>query len=184
MSDANQNFIQHLVKVMGLDLLESQRKGRHRLAQAELKRSLGFGSGYYKVAKYVDPFVPASELADDARCRALYLVAGLLALSPKREPISLATAMGRLALELKSNNSIENRFVALIERDGESLDDPLRQVITLLKAKDLGFDYVSLLTDLTIWLNQHPYRLGELDRLRRRWATDFYRIAATADSND
>lgn len=178
MSDANQNFIQHLVKVMGLDLAESQRKGQHRLAQAELKRSLGFGPGYYKVAKYVDPFVSASELADDGRCRALYLVAGLLALAPKRESISLATAMGRLALALKPSNAIENRFAALIERDGESLDDPLRQMITLLKAHDLGFDYVSLLTDLTTWLDQHPHRLDGLDRLRRRWASDFYRAAA------
>ncbi|MFM5382240.1 MULTISPECIES: type I-E CRISPR-associated protein Cse2/CasB [Aeromonas] len=183
MSNANQNFIKHLTKMMGLDLPENQRQGHHKIAQAELKRSLGFGPGYYKVAKYVDPFVLANELAEDARCRALYLVAGLLALSPKLESISLATAMGRLALKLKPSNSIENRFVALIERNGESIDDPLRQVITLLKAHDFGFDYVLLLNDLTTWLNQSPKSVDQLDRLRRRWASDFYR-AATPTSND
>lgn len=183
MSNANQNFIKHLTEVMGLGLPDNQRQGHHKVAQAELKRSLGFGPSYYKVAKYVDPFVPANELAEDARYRSLYLVAGLLALSPKLESISLAAAMGQLALKLKPSNSIENRFLALLERNGENVDDPLRQVITLLKAHDFGFDYVLLLNDLTTWLNPSPNSVEQLDRLRHRWASDFYR-AATPTAND
>ena len=54
--------------------------------------------------------------------------------------------------------------------------------VTLLRSHELAIDYQRLLWDLADWLN--PTRPEALDKLRRRWASDFYRVAATADSND
>ena len=45
----------------------------------------------------------------------------------------------------------------------------------LLVADEIPFDYVRLLTDLSVWLD--PRKLDRLDAVRQRWAQDFYRAS-------
>lgn len=164
MSDHAQSFITHLI---GL-------KDRDRGALAHLKRSLGFAPGAYPGAyPYVERFVGAEKHADDPRRRALYLTAGLFALhSEHRVGMSFATALGRVGRSRESG-SIEQRFIALLGAEPESLPTLLRQSVSLLAAEGQGCDYVSLLDDLTRWLD--PFRSEARDQLRQCWARDFYR---------
>ncbi len=49
----------------------------------------------------------------------------------------------------------------------------LRQAVTLLSTDGRALDYVALLDDLALW--HKPWALEAQDRLRQRWARDFYR---------
>ena len=155
----------------------------NRGALAELRRSLTFAPGCTpRVFPYVEPFIAADEHPESARRQAHYLIAGLFALHPQHCEMTFAKAMGALYCKQEQSPSIEGRFIALLECDGESLAEPLRHCVTLLRSHGMAINYQRLLLDLTDWLN--PIYPERLDQLRRRWATDFYRVAANTDSND
>lgn len=164
MSEHAQSFITYLI---GL-------KDGDRGAFAHLKRSLGFDPGSYPRAyPYVERFVGADRHVNDPRRLAMYLVAGLYALHPMHhEGVSFAGAWGRIG-RARDSTSIEQRFIALLGAEPESLPTLLRQAVSLLAADGVGFDYASLLDDLTRWLD--PFKPEARDQLRQRWARDFYR---------
>lgn len=164
MSEHAQSFIAYL----------SGLKERDRGALAQLKRSLGFAPGAYPPAyPYVERFVGPERHADDPWRKALYLAAGLFAFQPKQqEGVSFATAFGKLG-RIRESTSIEQRFIALLGAEPESLPHFLRQAVSLLAADDSGLDFARLLDDLARWLRPHDFE-GR-DRLRQQWARDFYR---------
>ncbi len=164
MSDHALSFITHLIALKDSD----------RGALAHLKRSLGFDPGAYPRAyPYVERFVGAEKHAEDPYRRAMYLTAGLFAMHPEhREKLSFATALGRVG-HARESGSFENRFIALLGAEPDGLPTLLRQCVSLLAADGQGCDYVSLLDDLARWLD--PWNLEGRDRLRQRWARDFYR---------
>ncbi|EME5358153.1 type I-E CRISPR-associated protein Cse2/CasB [Pseudomonas aeruginosa] len=170
MSAAEHPFIGHL-----------QRLQNDRGALAVLRRSLGFAPGAYVPAyPYVERFVGAERHAHDAWRLALYLTAGLFASHPEQGPASLATRFGEL-MKARDSASIERRFIALLSADAENLSVYLRQVVSLLAAGKLAFDYGALLNDLAHWLDPYlPVARG--DAIRQRWARDFY--AALANTTD
>lgn len=175
MSEHAQSFIAYL----------SGLKERDRGALAQLKRSLGFDPGAYPPAyPYVERFVGSERHADDPWRKALYLAAGLFAFHPKQqEGVTFAAAFGEVARgrdkkEKRSSDvkrgCIEQRFVALLGAEPESLPTMLRQGVSLLAADGYACDFVRLLDDLARWIN--PYAIEERDDLRQRWARDFYRV--------
>lgn len=177
MSEHAESFIAHL---RGL-------AERDRGALAHLRRSLGFSPGAYPHAyPYVERFVSADKHANDPWRKALYLTAGLFAFHPEhRKGKSLATALGQVA-RARASDSIEQRFIALISAEVETIPHMLRQAVSLLSADDLPCDFSHLLDDLGIWLRPHDPE-GR-DRLRQRWARDFYRaydaVQDPADGSD
>lgn len=163
MSEHAQRFIEHLCAL----------RARDTGALAALRHSLTFEPGTYPRAfPYVERFVGADWSANDARRLARYAVAGLFALHPEQQNRSFAAAFGEL-LRKRESQSIEQRFIALLEADADNILDYLRQAISLLAAEDLGLDYARLMDDLAIWMSPNADR----DRLRQRWAREFYRTA-------
>lgn len=154
---------------------------RDRGAVAKLRRSLAFAPGAYPGAyPWVERFVGTDRHANDPWRRALYLVAGLFALHPaQRADTSFATAFGRVARNRESA-SIEQRFVTLLSADTDEIAQRLRQAVTLLAADGSGCDYAALLEDLSRWMD--PFAPEARDRIRQRWARDFYRIQAAPAS--
>lgn len=165
MSEYAQSFITHL---LGL-------AQRDRGALAALRRSLGFDPGAYPPAyPYVEHFAGSERYADDPWRQALYLTAGLFAFHPQhQEGVNFATELGRLA-KARESASIEQRFVALLGAEPDSLPHMLRQAVSLLAADGYAFDFARLLDDLGRWLS--PYAFEARDNLRQRWARDFYRV--------
>ena len=163
MSEHAERFIKHL----------SALRERDTGAMAALRHSLAFEPGTYPRAfPYVERFVGADRSANDARRLALYAVAGLFARHPEQQNRSFAAAFGEL-LRKRESQSIEQRFIALLEADADNILDYLRQAISLLAAEDIGLDYARLLDDLVFWMNPNADR----DRLRQRWAREFYHAA-------
>lgn len=167
MSEHAQSFIAHLATL----------KEHDRAAFAHLKRSLGFEPGAYPRAyPYVERFVGAHKRAEDPWRKALYLTAGLYAFHPQHSPeTSLAAAFGRLARQ-RGSASLEQRFIALLGTEPESLPPLLRQIVSLLAADKLGCNYARLLDDLTRWFDAFDTSdERKRDRVRQNWARDFYR---------
>lgn len=169
----DQPFIDHL----------QQLAKSNRGALAELRRSLTFAPGTVpRIFPYVEPFIASDEHPDSARRLAHYLVAGLYALHPQQQGVTLAKAMGALYRKQKLSPSTEGRFITLLESNAGTLAEPLRHCVTLLRTHNLAINYRTLLSDLTIWLN--PTSPDPLDILRRRWASDFYSAAVATNSNN
>lgn len=164
MSEHAQSFITHLIAL----------KERERGAFAHLKRSLGFEPGAYPPAfPFVERFVREDKHADDPHRKALYLAAGLFAFHPMHQSGStFAAALGRVA-RLRESESIEQRFIALLGAEAESLPTMLRQSVSLLAADGIGCDYADLIDDLARWFDR--WKPEGLDRIRQDWARDFYR---------
>ncbi|RZS52990.1 type I-E CRISPR-associated protein Cse2/CasB [Sphaerotilus mobilis] len=163
MSDLAERFVAHLGHLAERD----------RGALAVLRRSLTFAPGTHPASyPHVERFVPDGHERDALR-QALYLVAGLYASHPRHQAgTTLARSFG-LLMQHRDSPSIEKRFIALLSSDADGLPELLRQVVSLLSADGRSLDYVALLNDLIFWLR--PWALESRDRLRQRWARDFYR---------
>jgi CRISPR system Cascade subunit CasB len=174
MNNREDRFIQYLIDL-------GKKKDRGPLAA--LRHSLAFEPGQYlKALPLVEPFVAKEWHAQDSRRLALYAVAGLYAKHPKHQQgKAVSAAFGEFQKDRRNegrSNSLERRFIALLEADDSAVLDHLRQVIALLASADMGLDYRQLLHDLNIWLNaQSP----NLDKIKQRWARDFYIANLSSD---
>lgn len=163
--DADTAFVQHL-----------QRLEKDRGAMAALRHSLSFApGGYPKAYPYVEPFVAGDAHAQDVRRLARYALAGLYALHPACHARSLATALGEVVRDRK-RPSLELRFIALLEADADGVMNHLRQVVQLLAAEGKAYDPAGLLHDLRVAMDERASPEAR-DRLKRRWARDFYRAS-------
>ncbi len=164
MTESASTFIRYLTDL----------KNRDRGAFAHLRRSLGFEPGAYPPSyPYVERFVGTDKRADDPWRKALYLTAGLFAYhSMNSDSTSLAAALGKVG-RARGSASVELRFIALLGCEPENLRQLLRQAVSLLAADGVSCDYTGLLNDLAPWFK--PWNFEGRDRLRQRWARDFYR---------
>jgi CRISPR system Cascade subunit CasB len=169
----SESFIHHLQAL----------KERDKGALAKLRHSLAFEPGTYsKAFSHVERFVGDAVHERDARRLALYAVAGLFARHPEHvENKSFAAAFGEL-MRRRESGSIEQRFIALLDADAENIVDYLRQAVSLLAAESIGCDYARLLDDLSSWMS--PIKNERRDRLRQRWARDFYHAIQPAQTTE
>lgn len=147
-----------------------------RAALATFRRALGKGpdedAGPYR---FVGRWLPRDAPWQD---QWYYLVAGLFALhqetwiEAEERPASRRRNLGASLRWLVSQSEsggegVEKRFVALLNAHSDDLPHHLRQVVGLLKAKDVPIDWAWLLDDLLNW----ERRGGEV---RRQWARAFW----------
>jgi len=102
------------------------------------------------------------------------LVAGLFSRSKKTASQSFATAFAKLFNATKGSDSVEKRFIACLSADEGQVAHLLRTAAALLASKELYFDHAQLARDAAILLNPN----FDKERVRTRWARDFYAIAA------
>jgi CRISPR system Cascade subunit CasB len=138
-------------------------KNEDRGALAELRSGLGEDPGdMARVHKHVVPFLPEKRYND----RWYYLIATLFGAFPKHsEGRSLGEAFSPLR---QKSDSMEVRFVALLNAHPDDLNIHLRHVVSLLRANEQPLDWFQLFNDLLQW--DHPDGHVQL-----RWARDFYK---------
>ncbi len=149
-------------------LLSLAQQGREdRGALADLRSGLGKEpGGMGRVHKHVAPYLPERNYDD----RWYYLAATLFGAFPQhRGGRSLGAAFRPLK---QKSDSMEARFVALLNAHADDLDDHLRHAVSLLKANEQPLDWFQFFQDLLQW--DHPDGYIQL-----RWARDFYKT----DSN-
>ena len=168
-------------KFIGYLLSLAKEGSEDRGALADLRSGLGKHPGEMaRVHKHVVEYLPEERWND----RWYYTIATLFGLFPKhRAGCSLAKAFAALKRE---SDSMEARFVALLNAHPDDLADHLRHAVSLLKSKEHSFDWFRLFGDLLHW--SRPDGAVQL-----RWARDFYGTApedgadsenATGEEND
>lgn len=145
-------------------LLNLAKEGKEdRGALSDLRSGLGREPGEMaRVHKHVVPYLPEKPYDD----RWYYMLATLFGLFPKHRPKrSLGAAFQPLR---DKSDSMEARFVALLNAHPDDLDDHLRHAISLLKANEQPLDWFLLFEDLLQWDHSDEY-------IQLRWARDFYK---------
>ncbi len=134
-----------------------------RATLAELRRGLGKDVSHTLIrVGWVLNRVPKEWALESAG-----LVAGLFALHPlPGSPVSLGKGFRRLR-EKTGSESVEKRFVHLLDSSREELDDRLRHAVSLLKAKDIAVDWLDLLKHVLGWDSETRWA-------QKTWATDFW----------
>lgn len=158
-----------------IDYLQRFVDREERAPLAALRRGLGKSPGEAaEMHRYVMPFLP-----EDARWseeESYYLVAALFAWHQRDwragageragRPTNFGASFAWLARETGSE-SIEGRFVALLNCQLDDLPEHLRHGVGLLKAHDIPIDWAQLLHDLKGWE-------WESRRVQRAWARAYW----------
>ena len=151
-----------------------------RGALADLRSGLGKEPGEMaRVHKHVVPYLPEENYND----RWYYLLATLFGAFPKHRegPSWGSPSLGEAFRLIKKSDSMEARFVALLNAHPDDLDDHLRHAVSLLRANEppQPLNWFGLFRDLLDW--------DEPDaRVQLRWARDFYKTVSSlkADMTD
>jgi len=150
-----------------VEQLEKLANSQDRAALAALRRGLGKAPGTVaEMHRHVVPWLPAS--APEWQQDAYYVVAALFAWHQgswhREDGAARATNLGasfaRLASSVESE-SVESRFVALLNCHRDDLPTHLRHAVGLLKSEEIPVDWSQLLSDVQSWgLESRPVQRG------------------------
>jgi CRISPR system Cascade subunit CasB len=162
--DFTSGFVAHLRRLHAQD---------DRAALARLRRGLGKGPATAtEMHPLVLPWLPRGLTTDQED--ACYLIASLFATHP--EPggeESLGSALARLK-DGPGGDSLEKRFVALLNCHEDDLPGHLRHAVSLLRSRGVSVGWEGLLADVLAW--GRPGR-----SVQRRWARDYWGPTAAHD---
>lgn len=161
-SDRESPFIRYLCDLV---------KDENRAALAALRRGLGKEPGEApEMFPYVVRWVPPGN--DAWHEKTYYLVASLFALHQKATTAGEgATNLGaslRWLRHKSDSESVEKRFVALLNSHGDDVAEHLRRVVALLKAQEIPIDWTQLLRDVQRW--NAPSRFVQRSWARAYWS--------------
>ncbi len=176
-SDHAVKFVKYLVS-----LAERESRG----ALAALRRGVGKPPG--TTPETFPVMVPWTAEMNRTAADTYFLVGSLFALNQSNcADGNMGTTFGQIrGTEGEAGDSLEKRFVALLNAHSEDLSNHLRHAVTLAGSKEVSVNWAQLITDLRHW--DHPDRF-----IQRRWADQFWgrgseaeegQPAQTADAQD
>jgi|GEM_PF-233401 len=194
----NERFIRNLRRLMPTD--DEQRdnweESRNRAILAQLRRGLGKEPGsvpdMFSHVEYIFPVDLPSEDEDP-----YYLVAALFAWHQKDWPSNdtyrsnLGASLAELRWKqtadrgetvLEQGDSTERRVVALLNSTRADLPYHLRQMIGLLRTKEVRVNWLQLLADIQDW--DTGWRNNRGHSVQQRWASAFWSQTALEQPTD
>jgi CRISPR system Cascade subunit CasB len=151
-----------------------------RAALAALRRGLGQQPGEtMELYPYVVPYVQGLRYTSDEN--PYYIIASLVGLYPTpswecsngKQLTNLGASLALLKDD--SGDSLEKRFVALLNAHADDVPEHLRHAISLLKSKDKPINWLRLLRDIKQWDRENRM-------VQRLWAKGFWREAVEDDN--
>ncbi len=145
--------------------LKGLEKRQDRAALAHLRRGLGKPP---KTAMEMFPYL-GRFLSHDTKQNyenTVFIVAALFAYYPdaKHTKGNLGASLRELS---EKSDSIEKRFVALLNAETEDLPYYLRQIIGLLKSNDVAVNWERLFKDVQYWNSDQRF-------VQQKWAEQFW----------
>lgn len=150
--------------------LESLAGRQERAALAHLRRGLGKPpKTAVEMYPYLGQFLsgePDASKINHRRENAVFIVAALFAYYPDAK--SNVGNLGASLRQMKEDgDSIEKRFVALLNAEIDELPDYLRQIVGLLKSREIAVNWQTLFEDVQFWSSENR-------RVQSRWARSFW----------
>ncbi len=152
-----------------IDYLEGLKKREARGILAALRRGLHFELGTcVQMFPYVIPWLEKGKGRWNSNMH--YLVASLFAYHPSSsQKGNLGDVFQNISLKRGQNNSLEQRFVALLRSNPEDLPFHMRQAISLAKSEKVSINWHELFYDLKRWPYESNYPPYE------KWAQSFWK---------
>lgn len=151
-----------------VERLASLRSKDDRAALAALRRGAGKKPGTEAAMFPWMPWVP--DVIDSPEYRAAFHVASLFAMHPAAGGAGTLGDVMRRVRQATGSDSIEARFVALLQAHPDDLPGRLRGCITLAESRDIPVNWQQLLMDLQGLLSGGDWA----DDVRKRWSQDFW----------
>jgi len=161
------DFVKYLVS-----LVEREDRG----ALAALRRGVGKPPG--TTPDTFPIMVPRTADMDRFAADTYFLVGSLFALHPLNcKEGNMGTTFAAIRKpQAEEGDSLEKRFVALLNADAEDLPNHLRHAVSLAASKDVAINWAQLIAALRHW--------NHLDRfIQRRWAEQFWGRGVEADED-
>jgi CRISPR system Cascade subunit CasB len=138
----------------------------NRAALATFRKGLGKESGSsMDMYRYLGPFL--YEKITPWEEKSIFLTASLFALNPEHGGTgNMGSVFKRISLSTGSE-SIEKRFVALLESHPDDLADRLRHAVALSKSKGVPIDWNNLYQDIRHWSNPSGF-------VQKNWARAYW----------
>lgn len=155
--------------------LKGLEKRQDRAALANLRRGLGKQP---KTAMEMFPYL-GQFLSNEPRPRyetAVFIVAALFAYYPDA-PGNVGNLGDSIRRMKDDSDSIERRFVALLDSEAEDLPYYLRQIIGLLKSKEIAVNWNRLFKDIQNWSSDNR-------RVQNAWARGFWGNFSSDDNKN
>jgi CRISPR system Cascade subunit CasB len=151
-------FINYLCKLKDED---------NRAALAHLRRGLGKPPGSEpQVYPYVVPWIQGKNQKES---ESYFIIASLFALHPEHiETGNMGMTFRQIWNESDQSDSIEKRFVQLLNSNREELPHRLRHAVSLAQSKGISINYNSLLLDVRWW------DFNDSKRTQQYWAKEFW----------
>ncbi|MDQ3062209.1 MAG: type I-E CRISPR-associated protein Cse2/CasB [Acidobacteriota bacterium] len=122
-----------------------------------------------------------SEKTNRSYENAVFIVAALFAYYPDAK--TNAGNLGASLRQLKDDSdSIEKRFVALLNAEADELPDYLRQIIGLLKSKEIPVNWQQLFKDVQYW--ETTDETSKRESVQKRWARSFWGSYSNENNQD
>ena len=171
-ADRDESFVRFLEELAGRD---------DRAALAALRRGLGKPPGSAaEMHRYVVPWLGQHSPPWQDDC--LYMVAALFAHHPanwqaadESELRNFGASFAVLQRKPDSSESVEKRFVALLNCHRDELFPHLRHAVSILKSKEVRVDWLRLLKDIRSWDSESRY-------VQRAWSKAFWASGGPAST--
>lgn len=138
--------------------------------RAVLRRSLAFAPGTWPPAfRYVERWVGAG--AGSWERRMTYLAAAMQALSRAERHFSDVGAAAQALTVSTGSQSVEARFLNLLDADDEQLPNRLRQMVSLMSSRGIAPEWSGLRKDLLRWRTEDRW-------VQQKWARSYYAPAS------
>jgi CRISPR system Cascade subunit CasB len=132
-----------------------------RAALAKLRRGLGKSLGSAEMYPLIIPFLPKH----DYHHSRYFLVAALFGLHP--QSTAREESIGTIFSKMDASESVEKRFIALLNAHEDELDYHLRQAVSLARSREIPINYHRLLDDILHWTHEERY-------VQYNWAKDYW----------
>ena len=149
-----------------VEYLQKLRDRDDRAALASLRKGVGKPPGtVVEMFRYVVPFTGEKTTRWDQDMH--FIVGSLFALHPLKGGSGNFGNVFRRIKGKTDSDSVEGRFMALLNCHEDQLQNHLRHAVSLAKSKDVPVNWNELFRELRSW--RHPDRW-----VQRRWAESFW----------
>lgn len=157
-------------------MVQSENRG----GLAELRRGAGKGPNYPpQTLKHVYPFL-GKDISSIYE-RALLITATLFGLYPEtRDPNCNMGDVFFKIMQQSGSDSVEKRFIALLDADPDEIENHLRHAVSLARSKEIPIGWSRLLKDLTFRLSRYE---NQRNRVNREWARGFWKAKGPTPQN-
>ncbi|KKN15997.1 hypothetical protein LCGC14_0980390 [marine sediment metagenome] len=152
-----------------ISFLEDLAKREDRGALAALRRGLQFDPGTcIDMYPYIIPWL--QKVKGKWNRDLYYLIASLFAYHPSSSTSgNMGDVFHKISISSGENNSLEQRFTALLRSNPEDLAIHIRQAVSLAKSKNIPINWHELFYDLKRWPYESSFPSYE------RWANSFWK---------